>query len=370
MTVYAVPRYAIDISYLVADLKYSQEHGVKICEVQHGSLSALDGDVFLSEGAGIISSKIGDFFDLFPIQKWAAGLLYPPLKICLDAKGWEIEPSLQALLKNPAFLKYAAQRPADPCSVNSYSCIVYDDYDIARRFKFYCEDYPGVVFINAATFPYWEDKYKMNALFELNDELKQVKADWRLYPKKYDTHLAKRIQEEMPSELYVIKPRRGFLANGVIVVAHQDLDAILHSILEPFSELEQHPDKKYSYWCKNKDETFLIEKYYSSDYVRFSPPSDQNKMGERVYHYDATMRLAFILQYDGGKMTYHCLGAYWKLPSKAIEEEGPLNETRISCCKAPFYQAVDPQVFEMVNAHMGRTMLLLYEKMLHHCESS
>jgi hypothetical protein len=33
----------------------------------------------------------------------------------------------------------------------------------------------------------------MNALFDLNDELEQYKADWRLYSKKYDVHLSDRV---------------------------------------------------------------------------------------------------------------------------------------------------------------------------------
>jgi hypothetical protein len=214
----------------------------------------------------------------------------------------------------------------------------------------------------------------MNALFEGNEELKQYKADWRLYPKKYDPFLAERIQREMPSELYVIKPRRECLANGVIVVANKDLDGVLQMILEPLASLEKHPCKKYAYWWKNREDTFLIEKYYRSDYLCFSQPLSERDRSlspsfqimpcAAGYHYDATMRLAFILQYDEGKMTYHSLGGFWKLPSKAIEEEGTLNETRISCCEPPFYTAVDSELFREVNAQMERAMLLLYEMML------
>ena len=36
--IYTQPQYPADISYMVADVKYSQEHGLKICEVQHGDL--------------------------------------------------------------------------------------------------------------------------------------------------------------------------------------------------------------------------------------------------------------------------------------------------------------------------------------------
>src|SRR5205823_4862104 len=152
--------------------------------------------------------------------------------------------------------------PVDPFLITSYRGIVYADFDIVRNFNFYRTAYPGILFINAVTFPYWRDKYTMNVLFERNDELRQYKADWRIYPKKYDLLLAERVQQEMPAELYVIKPRSEVLANGVIIVAHNDLDRVLQMILKAEETLEKHPDKKYSYWFKNKDTTFLIEKYY------------------------------------------------------------------------------------------------------------
>jgi hypothetical protein len=357
------------LSHLVADFKYSQEHGVKICEVQHGSLSAVDGDLYVSGGDGSISPKIADFFARFPVGKWAVGLIYPPLKRSLAAKGWDVEHSIKTLLNDPIFLKYAASRPVDPFSVTSHSGIVYGDLDVARHFCSYRKAYPGILFINAPTFPYWRDKFKMNALFDHSDELKQYKAEWRLYPKTYDSLLSGRIQEELPSEFYVIKPRSETLGNGVIVVAQSDLDSVLKMILDPSSDLERHPDKKYSYWQKNRNDTFLIEKYYESDPLHFRLPLEEKilaapKRREAGYHYDATMRMAFILQYDGGKTTYHSLGAFWKLPSKALEEEGTLNEKRIAFCRPPFYRAVDPELLKEVDAQIERAMLLLYETML------
>lgn len=385
----AQPTYPVDISYLVSDIKYSHEHGVKICEVQHGALSALSGDLYLSGEEGSISPMVAAFFTPLPMKKWAVGITYPPLKRSLIATEWASQDSIKTLLKDPIFLKCAALPPMTPFSITSYSGIFYGDYEIVQNSNSYYTAHPGVLFVDAAILPYWGDKYKMNALFELNIELKTYKAEWRLYPKKYDRLLSETIQEEMPSELYVIKPRREFLAAGVIVVANKDLDGVLQMILEPSPSLQKHPDKKYSYWWRNKEDTFLIEKYYKSDPLWFSIPISEKISGEtenitRVenesqptllqaldlesrsgYHYDATMRLAFILQYDEGKMTYHSLGGFWKLPSKASEEEGSLNEKMISCCRPPFYKAVDPELLKEVNAQMERAMLLLYEKMLH-----
>jgi len=313
-----------DVSYLVADLKYSEKHGLKICEVQHGSLSALQGDLHLTGGDGTISPKIADFFARFPVKKWAVGLIYEPLKKCLVARGWDVAHSINALS-------------------SSGTGIVYGDFDVVHHIGAYRTAYPGILFVNATTFPYWKDKYKMNALFDLNEELKPYKADWRLYPKKYDAQLSKKIQQDMPSELYVIKPRGEALANGVIVVKSTELDAVLKTILIS----SEHP-----YWRKNKDDSFLIEKYYESDYLR-----------EGALHYDATMRIVFILQSEKGKTTYHGMGGFWKLPAKALEEEGTLNEKRISACKPPFYRAVDRELLMKIDAQLGKAMLLLHQQM-------
>ena len=367
--VHAEPKYPVDISYLVSDFKYSQEHGLKICEVQHGAISALKGDIYISGGNGTISPKIADFFDHFPMKKWAAGLIYSPLRNSLEAKDWGIEPSIKKLSNDPSFLECAVQPPLDPSCITSYAGIVFASCGVVKDLNLYRNAYPGILFIDAAILPYWIDKYKMNVLFNNHPELKEYKADWELHPKKYDPLLAERIVENMPSELYVIKPRKECLGNGVIVVASEDLDGVLQMILEPQSSLKKHPDKRYTYWSGNKDDSFLIEKYYMSDCLHFSrklsdKATDLGSDNEGDYHYDATMRIAFILKYDKGSMTFHSLGGFWKLPCKALEEDGTLNEKRISYCATPYYRAVDPELLEEVSGKMERGMLLLYEFML------
>ncbi len=363
----AIPKYSADISYMVTDFKYSKERGLKICEVQHGALSAMKGDLCISGGNGIISPAIAEFFTRFPLKKWAIGLLYAPLKRCLANKEWALKDSFQKLTHDAIFLEDATQHPRNPYVITDYSSIVYADFDIHNNFDFYKKSYPGILFMNAPTFPYWQDKYKMNLLFDYNDELKKYKADWRLYPKKYHALLSYQIEQDMPSEMYVIKPRGEFLGNGVIVVTNTDLDHVLQMILQPDASLKKHPDKKYAYWKNNKDDSFLIEKYYESDYVCFSRPLSETTSDAEYhaqYHYDATMRMVFILQYDGENMSYHCLGGFAKLPCKALEEEGTLNEARTSCGLSRCYAAINPELFAEINVHMERAMLMLYEIML------
>lgn len=76
---------------------------------------------------------IADFFALFPIKKWAAGLIYPPLKRSLAGTGWHVGQSIKTLLKDPTFLEYAALNPVDPFSMTHYAGIVFADFDIVRN---------------------------------------------------------------------------------------------------------------------------------------------------------------------------------------------------------------------------------------------
>lgn len=367
--VHGETEYPVDISYMVADFKFSREHGLKICEVQHGALSALNGDIYVAGENGSITPLFSDFFEQFPLKKWVAGLPKLPMREALNENGWDLQRSLKVLLRNHAFLRIARSPPRDPCSIDSYAGIVYATCDMAKNANRYREAYPGILFIDAATLPYWIDKYKMNLLFNQNHLLKGYKADWELYPKKYDPRLAEKIQKKMPSELYVIKPRGEFKGKGVIIVASENLNRALKEILEPTPRLKNHSDAHYAYWWDNHDDTFLIERFYRSDYLNFTHKLSEvaeasYSFDDQGYHYDATMRIAFILKYDKGQMSYHCLGGYWKLPRKALEESGTENERRISCGSPPFYRAVEPEILAEASAQLEVAMLLLYEIML------
>lgn len=364
ITVLPNSKYPVDISYVVTDFKYSKKDGLKICEVQHGSLSVFKGDLLLYGQDGTISSNIARYFSKFPIKKWATNRTYAPLKRSLPTDEWEFHESFKSVTQSPIFLELSAITPADPYNIESYGGMAYADHYVVQNIETFRKLCPGIVFINAAILPYWVDKQQMSQLFESSQELKQYKADWKVYDKKYDPALAENIQQDMPSDLYVIKPRKEFLANGVIVVTSKDLDAALELILEPLDTLKNHPDAKYAYWHKNRDENFIVEKYYESDYLTFSQPLNDDTAPLGQYDYDTTMRIAMILEFNNGHMNYHNLGGFCKLPCKALQEQGTLNEIRISHGEPPFYTAIEPELLEEIDMHMKKAMLLLYETML------
>ena len=76
----AQSKYPADISFLLTVFKYSKKHGLKICEVQHGSLSVMNGDRLTAGGDGIIPPAFASFFNRFSVKKWATGLGYAPIK--------------------------------------------------------------------------------------------------------------------------------------------------------------------------------------------------------------------------------------------------------------------------------------------------
>lgn len=303
------------------------------------------------------------------MKKWTVGSFYVAIKRSFKNKGWNIRRSMKTLIKDPTFLECASLKPSNRNIISSYYGIIFTDYPDIENLYSYQSDYPGILFMDAVTLNYWEDKCKMNTLFNDNPELKRYKADWKAYSKKYDPSLAQRIHQDIPSDIYVIKPIKEFLGTGVIVVEYENLDNTLQLILNPQKSLKYNSDKGYCYWRKNNDDAFLIEKYYKSDYLHFhhklseindSPILDH----EGEYQYDATIRIFFVLKYDHGVMSYHPFGGHWKLPCKAINESGNLNEKHISCCKLPFYREVNPELLQQINKHLECAMLLLYKVML------
>src|SRR5438105_280604 len=80
---------------------------------------------------------------------------------------------------------------------------------------------------DAASRPYWIDKYKMTSLFNNHPLLATIKPEWGLYPKTYTPTLADQIIQDIPSDFFVIKPRGSFVGRGVIIVAKKNLDSTL-----------------------------------------------------------------------------------------------------------------------------------------------
>ncbi|MFI0434654.1 MAG: hypothetical protein ACH350_02860 [Parachlamydiaceae bacterium] len=364
----AAPRPAADISYMVADLKYSRKNGVKICEIQHGFHSAFDEDVYLHGNLGLISPLAAHFFNRFSIRKWASGVLFSPLALALSSQGWTINKSAPTLFKDEEFLTLATRAAKDFSSIASYSAIHYCSQMLAKNSKELLLKYPGILFIDAGTMSYWNDKYKMTSLFASHPALKEIKPEWGLYPCQYKKELASLIMQDIPSLFYVIKPRQEMKGKGVLIISHEDLDMTLNMIFGPSENRHNPPDSAYAYWQKNQQETFIVEKFYPSDPLVIpkigvkTPPIRDGK--EEWVTYDPTLRIAFILLYDKGEIECTFLGGYWRLPRKSMEEGGTLHELKKEHQSIYYASRADQHILLGVFEQLKEKIPLLYKAML------
>lgn len=242
--------YPVDLSFMVADIKYSQEHGIKICEVQQGICSSFKGDAFSHEGYPVIAHNLMDVLALYVGKGWTVPKIHcdAAVKVLFDnQENWHVKKRKQDIFRDSEFLEAAVRNPVDPSRIEDYSGFVYLKCTSLSRLDQMQHLYPGIVFIDRATSPYWIDKVKVSALFELDPMLSSIKPKWNTYPTVYSSGLASKIKEELGSDLFVIKPKGCFLGRGVIIVSEQMLDSVLQYILNKSKSLKNDPDHSYSY---------------------------------------------------------------------------------------------------------------------------
>lgn len=350
-------QYPVDVSFLVADLKYSKEQGVKICEVQHGTLSTFRGDRFLNDGNPVIANKFIDHMSQYYEKSW--GLLYGISENDIRSRlqnhpSWEMKRQFKDLINDPEFQQQSKANVLDPFDLASYHGFVFFRKDTVKELEEFRRNYPGVVVVDAATHSYWIDKYKMSELFKRNSELATFKPRWNLYSKKDLPGLSHKIIQDLGGEVFVIKPRGAFLGNGVIIVSAEELDKTLRYIFGHSKELKKDTDRSYSHWYKDPFDTFLVEEFVESDPV---------VVDEKVYH--PTMRAAFILTYNKGEIDVDILWCYWLLPYLQVGEKGSLNELYKAYCSVPFFTKVDQTTRQSVEDELQVALSLLYKEMLH-----
>lgn len=266
----ATSKYPVDISFLVADIKYSKEYGIKICEIQQGILCNFKGDLHLNGESGIIQFNFFRVLSNFPIKKWAVVTRVTSNidKSKIDeANNWDIKEDYSFITDELEAYAGAKKQPKNPTDISSYYGMVYARADNIRQYQAFQEKYPGIVVMDAASFPYWIDKYKMSELFNRNTILSAIKPEWRLYPKKYTETLAQNIIDDIQSDWFVIKPRGSFLGNGVIIVSQENLNSTLKYILHKSDELKNNSNKAYKHWYKDPFDSFIVEKFYPSDLI-------------------------------------------------------------------------------------------------------
>ncbi|NGX57134.1 MAG: hypothetical protein K940chlam3_00017 [Chlamydiae bacterium] len=348
-----------DITFLIADLKYNQRDGVKICEIQHGTDSTFYGDRFSHGEPGIIPINFYHTLLQYQNEFWTTADSFSEVQICNILKSspeWHVTKGVNSIKSDSHFMRQSVLPVEDPYNLQSYhGCVCLRGRQIQNIDKF-IEKYPGIIFIDAASNSYWQDKYKMTELFSRNEILASFKPRWNLYEKIYSLDLAKKIISEIQSDQFVIKPRGAYLGNGVIIVNQEDLDETLKYILIKSSQLHIDPDKSYQYWYKDHFDTFIVEEFFSSDPIPV--PHFDNQI------FQPTMRVAFILAYNNRQIDLHFLGGYWILPYYPVSEAVSLNGKHKAYCKVPYFCQVDPETLLEVEEQLSIALPLLYREML------
>ncbi len=347
-----------DIGFFIADLKYNQKDGVKICEVQHGVLSAFKGYDHLSIEKGLMEE--GFLEQLFRFQ---SNVFYrtndpwsPYLKNKLKDHGAITFSSIGRLTQDDRFLQTALTPPVDPANLLDYHCVVITSPKILSSVEEFKRMYPGALVLDRSSYPYWKDKFTMSQLFRGDEILETIKPEWGLYPKKYTHSLAQTIYEDLHGAIFVIKPRGAFKGSGVLIVGRDDLDHVLGLIIDHKQSLKRSKDPDLKFWANETRDSFIVERFYPSDPL--PAPLLDNQL------YDGTMRVVFVMSYHNGQIEVDFIGSYWKLPALSLSKDGSLNERYKSCGKVPYFLPVADNVRLQVEAQLREAMSRLYARML------
>lgn len=349
-------KHPVDMSFFIADLKYSESNGVKICEIQHGSLSTFKGDKYCYGGIGIIPVNFLKTILQFPGPYWINHMVIADeFKKAFPKNELVQIYNLLQLESDPDFLFNSAQPVSDPYDISSYHGILFFKLSSYEQLEIFRSKFPGIMVMDAAGYDSWVDKYKMSLYFK-KDELLRYKPRWNLYTKVYTPELAPKIINDLKCNRFVIKPLDAFRGNGVIVVEKEDLDSVLYSMINKIPSLMPIKDPCIKYWYTTNSKSFIVEEFVSSDPV-ILPLNGQL--------YEPTTRVAFLLIYNKGSIHVEYCGAYLRLPPKSLEEQGTLNEKYKDAGEAPYFSKVDPAVYEKIKAELDIALPLIYEQMLH-----
>lgn len=349
---------AADLSFLVADLKYSEKEGVKICEIQPGSLSKFSGYDFILNDQGHVAKSCCAVLERFQSKIWFVknGICDPKMKKEYLLRGYIQKLSVADIISSKEFKDTAKLPLYDPSKLNAYAGAVYSSLWFSGELAAMTNKYPSILVIDRAFIPFFMDKEKMSSLFLDDPDLLDLKPRWRSYPKHYYPELAKEILEDMASDTVVIKPIRSTKGHGVLIVAAEDLDTVLKQLFLKKNSLPQCKDEEYRHWATDTSPRFIVEAFHASDPV-FAP-----LLGEGSY--DPTMRIVFFLIYDGEEMEIVFVEGHWKLPKISLEAEGSLTLKHKSYGEIPHFLVVDDAVLKKVEEQLKEQFLLFYKRAL------
>ncbi len=347
----------VDISFLVADIKYSEERGVQICEIQHGTDSVFKGEAFVNEGVSHIAANFANFFSSYHQRKWIIpwGVCDAQLVKALSDSYWKPKGSHKKLMKDKNFQKLCAQPLGNPDQISSYhGFVIADSSSIGKLDQQLCCN--SVILIDRAMLPFWRDKYKVSLLFKEDSVLESFKPKWKLYPAVYDHQLAEQVIGDLEASRFVIKPRGMGKGKGVIIVDEAELDDTLNYILHKSKELRDDPDRAYNSWYEESGDSFIVEEFIPSDPVLVP------HLGMQPYC--PTLRIVFLAIYENGIADIHFLGGYNCLPEKSLVEKGSLHQKYKVSLETVNSSKIEQRIYNEVIEILYEPLRLFYQRVL------
>ena len=250
---------------------------------------------------------------------------------------------------------YSKQNFSKPTSSALFTGILVDKQRALKRRSF-LKTYPEIILVNAYTKKFAGKRNPIIELITHNPELSELIPCWKMYEKKYTPTLALRITQEIPADFYIIKPVRGIMSKGVLMVSRKDLDSHLKLILQETEAIKPTDFSHLAYWKTDQNESFFVQAYAPSKEITY----------ERK-RYDPTMRVIFFLSHDQGVVTVDVAAGFWKIPPQSLDAQAPLTEKHIT---RPFIGRffsgipIDPVDFKHVQKLLNSTLPSVYCKML------
>jgi len=359
----APSQHTVDISFLIVDMKYDNGK-LKVLEFGEGPRSYFQGHDKLF-GKGVIWDRLWDCLEPYNLPIWYVGekpKTTGEKKHIAHAKlkkiGGECVPNLYTLFNDKYFKKAEAKNIDNKYAITDHNGIV-----VFRHYKkhpntksAFKRNHPNFIILDSAATPHVNNKYNTSKLFD-DDELKDFKPRWKIYPKGYSKRLARRIIKDIPSDVLVIKPLSAANGWGIIIVHKNDLQKTLAKIFSPKNrpQLEHIRDKSYSYWAQDNHHNFLVEECATSQPIRVHGKN-----------YNGTMRIVLVMTYNQKEINMHVLGSYWKLPLKPIDAKGSLTERLKSKIKPGRVSSVKVSHEDLANVTgtLEKIMPKIYAKML------
>jgi hypothetical protein len=332
--------YPDELSFCIVDLKFDGEK-IKICEFGQGLGSTFKGYDALY-GQGQIWTK---FWHLL------ASLHQSPRFFSTNVLKKEFAPEIFSKIGGRHIQSINEIKPS------SSKCIFI--VSNTKKEMFSCDEVkqhsPHCLILDEVTKKFVASKYETGLLFD-NPDFENYKPHFKIFPKEYSPLLAQQILEALKSTYIVLKPINASLGRGILMVEPHQLEQALRIILKKEDYPKTQKDaSSFSYWAKDRENFFIAEEFVCSKKIII----DQKP-------YDPTMRVVFVLFNSAGIPCINFLDSYWKLPAKALTEDGTFTEQHKSHVetKRKCSACVDSNDFEIVKAQLCLLLPQIYLKML------